>query len=140
MLTGLQGTPSGDKAFLAMPSPYQETSEDQVNLRRASIRRVCDAMTRFRELSPTMPVSEVQMFLMVALNEGASLTELCELLDMKKSTASRYLLNLSDKTRTGDSGYGLISRESDPNELRRNMYGLTAKGRRMVQRLVDTGE
>ena len=48
-----------------------------------------------------MPVGEVIMFLHVALNEGASLGELAEKSGMKKSTASRYLLDLSDKTRSG---------------------------------------
>ena len=65
-----------------------------------------------------MPVGEVIMFLQVALNEGASLTELCEAVGMKKSTASRYLLDLSDKTRSGGQGYGLVTRETDPEELR----------------------
>jgi DNA-binding IclR family transcriptional regulator len=53
-----------------------------------------------------MPVGEVQMFLAVALNEGANLTELAEMMDMKKSTASRYLLDLSEKVRTGERGFG----------------------------------
>jgi DNA-binding MarR family transcriptional regulator len=103
------------------------------------LRAFCAAIGAFRELSPTMPVGEVQMFLLVALNEGASLTELAEEGDMKKSTASRYLLDLSDKTRSGDAGYGLITREPDPEELRRNMYALTDKGRQIVANLVGVG-
>ena len=76
------------------------------------------------------------MFLLVALNEGASLGELAEKAGMKTSSASRYLLDLSDKTRNGDKGYGLVRRESDPAELRRNMYSLTPKGRAMIRDLV----
>ena len=104
---------------------------------RASIRSFLQALQTFRELSPTMPVGEVSMFLSVALNEGASLTELAEEADMKKSTSSRYLLDLSDKTRDGGSGYGLVQREADPKELRRNMYSLSPKGRDVVRKLVS---
>jgi DNA-binding MarR family transcriptional regulator len=110
--------------------------ENIVGRNRGVIRSICEAIVQFRELSSTMPVGEVQMFLTVALNEGMSLTELAEKADMKKSTASRYLLDLSDKTRAGGAGYGLITREADPEELRRNMYALSPKGRKIVQRLV----
>lgn len=113
------------------------SNDNAAMLKRANLRRISDVITRFRNLSPTMPVAEVQMFLAVALNEGASLTDLSALLDMKKSTASRYLLNLSDKTRTGSEGYGLVTREADPSELRRNMYGLTAKGRKIIDSLLS---
>lgn len=103
--------------------------------KRATIRSFLEATHTFRDLNPTMPVGEVLMFLTVALNEGASLTELAELSGTRKSTASRYLLDLPDKTRTGAAGYGLVSREQDPEELRRNMYGLTAKGRKVIAQL-----
>ncbi len=91
------------------------------------------AVLQMRELSPTMPLAELQMFLLVAMNEGASLTELCDLADMKKSTGSRYLLDLSEKTRGGSPGYGLVARDVDPDELRRNMYALTPKGRSLLK-------
>lgn len=103
---------------------------------RAAIRSINDALIHFRDLSVTIPIGMVQMFLTVALNEGSSLTELAEIADMRKATASRYLLDLSDKTRAGHPGYGLISRENDPQELRRNMYSLTAKGRIVVQKML----
>jgi DNA-binding MarR family transcriptional regulator len=84
-----------------------------------------------------MPVGEVQMFLLVALNEGASMTDLAIEADMRKATASRYLLDLSDKNRLGQPGFGLVSREVDPQELRRNVYSLTPKGRSLVNDLIN---
>lgn len=116
-----------------------DDDDNVIMLNRTVLRAFCDAVGKFRELSATMPVGEVQMFLLVALYEGASLTELAEYADMKKSTASRYLLDLSDKTRAGGSGYGLITREVDPAELRKNMYALTPKGQNIVSRLVGSG-
>lgn len=105
---------------------------------RGSIRSALKILHTFRDLSLTMPVGEVLMFLTVALNEGASLTELAALADVRKSTASRYLLDLSDKTRSGSKGHGLVNREQDPAELRRNMYSLTAKGRKVIAQLSAT--
>ena len=102
---------------------------------RTTVRDFLTALHTFRDLSLTMPVGEVIMFLAVSLNEGASLTELAELTGIRKSTASRYLLDLSDKTRTGAPGHGLVTREQDPKELRRNMYSLSAKGRRVITQL-----
>ena len=101
-----------------------------------SIRAVYVAMGKFRELNTSMPVGAVMTFLAVALNEGSSLTELSTFMDMKKSTAGRYLLDLSTKTRSGDDGYGLVIREQDPAELRRNMYTLSPKGRVLLRDMI----
>ena len=104
---------------------------------RRAIRSLAEAIKRLRYLSPTMPVAEVQMFLVVALNEGSSLGELAELADMKKSSASRYLLDLSDKTRAGGQGYGLVVREADPADLRKNQYALSQKGQLLLAELIN---
>lgn len=123
----------------ALKKPELLMGDNILTHNRAVIRAFCDAIGKFRELSPTMPVGEVQMFLLVALHEGSSLTDLAEYADMKKSTASRYLLDLSDKTRSGAPGFALITRESDPGELRKNMYALTDKGKRILSSLVSGG-
>lgn len=111
--------------------------DDRTMLARQSIQALYRALLQMRDLSATMPVAELQMFLLVAVNEGASLTELCEIAGMRKSTASRYLLDLSDKTRTGAAGYGLVTREPDPADFRRNMYALTPKGRNLIKAMID---
>lgn len=123
------------KGFAMIDHMYDRDADEFLYNRRTSIRAFLKALHTFRDLSATMPVGELLVFLTVALNEGASLTELAELSDTRKSTASRYLLDLSDKTRAGNPGYGLVSREQDPAELRRNMYGLTAKGRKVIDQL-----
>lgn len=119
-----------------IPKGSTVDADSKLGLERQRLRAISDALSHFRELSPTMPVGEISIFLTAALNEGSSLKELAELSDMRQSTASRYLLNLSDKTRKGDAGYQLLSRESDPDELRRNMYSLTARGRKVIAKLV----
>lgn len=101
------------------------------------LRRFSNALGKFAELSPTMPVMQVLAFMVVAQNEGKSLGELGKIANIKQSTMSRYLLDLSDKTRIGAAGYGLVKRESDPQELRRNMYSLTPKGRLLVREIEE---
>lgn len=103
---------------------------------RGVLNTVNGALKVFHDLRNTMPVGTVIMFLTVALNEGRSQDELCDISGIKRSTASRYLLDLSDKSRAGD-GYGLVRREVDPQELRRNMYSLTPKGRSLINELVQ---
>jgi len=98
--------------------------------------RLAQALEEFESFSGTMPVSQVRTFFLVASHEGKSQGELAMLADLKVSTISRYLLDLSEKTRKGAEGYGLIRREADPQELRRNMYSLTPKGRNLASRIV----
>lgn len=125
---------------IVMPGAFMPPSDISLAQSRRQLRAIYEAINSFRDLSHTMPVGEVAMFLLVALNEGGSLTDLAETADMKKSTASRYLLDLSDKTRAGGPGYGLINRETDPDELRRNMYSLSPKGRKLIQQLTQAIE
>jgi DNA-binding MarR family transcriptional regulator len=122
-------------AYLSMGRPLSEDISLVRN--RGSIRSLAEAIKRLRYLSPTMPVAEVHMFLVVSLNEGSSLGELAEIAEMKKSSASRYLLDLSDKTRAGGQGYGIVVREADPAELRKNQYSLSLKGKQLIAELIN---
>lgn len=102
-----------------------------------AIGRFIGSLEKLAEFSPTMPVMQVIAFLTVAENEGKSLSDLVKISKIKQSTMSRYLLDLSDKTRTGSAGYGLIKRETDPAEFRRNMYSLTPRGRILVREILS---
>lgn len=113
-------------------------AQDQLIDTRA-IRRFYETLRKFSELSPTMPVMQVVAFVTVAMHEGRSLGELSQIANIKQSTMSRYLLDLSDKTRVGEAGYGLVKREADPQELRRNMYSLTPRGRLLIREIDEIG-
>lgn len=116
-------------------SVVDRAEEKAIPLDRTVLRIIFEAMEVFGEVHSAMPVAQVKMFIAVALNEGLSQTELAEITGLKKSTASRYLLDLSDRTRAGGEGFGLVQRETDPAELRKNMYALSPKGRTLVKRL-----
>lgn len=99
---------------------------------RRSVRKLLTILASIQDVNPFMPLPEVAAFLYVAINEGKSLTEISQIAGAKQSSMSRYLLDLSEKVRGGGAGYSLVRRETDPNELRRNLYTLTPKGRALV--------
>ena len=89
------------------------------------------------DINPSMPAAQIYVLATVALNEGKSLVELSKLTGLRHATMSRYLLDLSDKLRTGEEGYKLVNRDMDPEEYRRNMYTLAPKGRYLFRKISD---
>lgn len=109
--------------------------------RARGIKRLDRALRQVRmSIDPLVPTQLVQAFLTVAANEGMTLTEIAEKLGTNLSTASRQLLDLSDRNRKMEPGYQLVSRQTDPTNLRVNRYTLTPKGKLLVDELVDIME
>ena len=104
--------------------------------RKATIDALCLALEEFRRLSPTMPVAQVQAFLLVALDETVSMTDVAELTGVRPSTASRYLLDLGVRRTQLDNAFGLLERGVDPMNTRRARYSLTKRGTLFVNRLI----
>lgn len=105
------------------------------------IKRLDRAMRQVRtSIDPLVPTQMVQAFLTVAANEGCTLTEISEKLGTNLSTASRQLLDLSDRNRKMEEGYKLVERNTDPANLRVNRYTLTRKGKLLIDELVDIME
>lgn len=88
-------------------------------------------------IDPTVPTQLVQALLAVHFNEGQTLTEIADNLGTNVSTASRQLLDLGERNRKGEPGYGLVDRKVDPMNLRVNRYALTPKGRLLVKELAN---
>lgn len=86
-------------------------------------------------IDPKIPAQVVQTFLIVALNEGATVTEIAQHVGSNLSTVSRHLLDLGDYDRRQQPGYKLVERTLDPKELRKVNYVLTPKGRLLVDAL-----
>lgn len=94
-------------------------------------------LEEFRELNPNMPVAQIQAFLMVALDIGLGMTEISEAIDIKNSTASRYLLEMGPRRIDGDGSFGLVDRGVDPQNTRKARYTLSRKGKRLIEAVVD---
>jgi DNA-binding MarR family transcriptional regulator len=86
-----------------------------------------------------MPLTMAHALVIVGLNEGKSLQELADIAGISNSNLSRYILSLTDRTRTGGvgSGYGLMVREQDPLNLRKNNYYLSPAGRLVLEEISE---
>lgn len=113
-------TPPADR--FAQPSDH-----DARQLRKAT--SLIDA---FRAVDPAMPLSYAAAFLAVASNPGHGVTAYAETLGMVKPVASRVLLEIGIKTRTGGPGYELVDRVHNDADMRNVNYFLTAKGKKLM--------
>ena len=100
--------------------------------------RLRTSFQTFDALGERMTVSHAVTFLTVAMSEGRSLRDYCELLSAPQSTISRHLLDLGIRNRKREPGLGLIAQEEDPHDARRNIYTLTKQGRSLVQSITTT--
>jgi DNA-binding MarR family transcriptional regulator len=112
-----------------MPKPI--VTEDQRVLDRVGV-----ILSAFSEVDAAMPIQVAQTFLMVVNNEGCSLTDIYKQTGWSLSTISRHLLDLGERDRYKNPGHNLIESRRDPMELRKNVYTLTPKGKKLAQKLL----
>lgn len=98
-------------------------------------RRLLAAIQAFRELDGDMQLPMAASFLLVALNDGVSRTEVMKELGVAGSTATRNLMGLMESGRLGRPGHGLIDQRVNPEERRWRMHSLSPAGRRFLKRL-----
>jgi YD repeat-containing protein len=100
------------------------------------LRQLERALAAFSVLNPTsLPVHHAQVFLFVACNGPCSYEDLEEALDLSNSTISRTVHALGDQHRKGYDGHGLLEAIRDPEEGRRYIVRLTAKGKAFLRQL-----
>ena len=100
-------------------------------------RKMLAAIQLFRELDGDMQLPMAASFLLVALNDGTSRTEVMKTLDVAGSTATRNLMGLMESGRLGRPGHGLIEQRVNPEERRWRMHSLTPSGRQFLRRLAN---
>jgi DNA-binding MarR family transcriptional regulator len=113
------------------PRRVELTMNEEMRLR--SLLRILD---HFQDMSLQIPVSMVEIFLLIAMNEGCSLRELVELSGRPQSTVSRQTLDLAERNRNMEPGLGLVTWRIAPDELRRKEYYLTDKGKALLRRVL----
>ena len=92
-----------------------------------------------RKFDSHMESQTIAVFFYVCLYSGAdgvSLQTISQKLDIAPSSVSRNCYKLGDRTRDG-IGIGLLQSFEDPEERRRKLVRLTAKGRRVFNTLSD---
>lgn len=120
--------------------PLRKGLEMNDNEMKAAV-KIDRLLSQFRSsIDPNIPAQMLQTFMAVAMNEGKSLTEIADIVSANLSTASRHLLELGDRNRRMEPGYGLVARTPDPMNLRQNSYSLTPKGRLLLTSIIKIME
>ena len=107
-------------------------SEDQRLLNKLKL-----AMNEFQHIEEAIPLQLCITFLMVAMHEGCSLTDIWKQTGWAQSTVSRHLLDLGEFNRHKQPGHNLVKSDRDPMELRKNIYTLTPKGKVIATKILD---
>jgi DNA-binding MarR family transcriptional regulator len=90
-----------------------------------------------QKIDPEFPPHYAVCLFEIALNEGLSLTQLAEKVDLSLSTVSRIVGALSD-FRPNGLPYGLIEIRVSVAERRRKELILTSKGKSFILKLAKT--
>ncbi len=88
----------------------------------------------FRALRATMPLQYVYAFLLVAEEEGLGVGEYAQRAGVSVSVMSRHLLDIGDRNRHMEEGFGLVTYRANPVNLRQHEYMLTDKGRALLHK------
>jgi DNA-binding MarR family transcriptional regulator len=110
----------------------QSLSDDE----KAALSNLAAALKPFYKLRATMPLQYITAFLLVALKEGQTVTELARGAGTSQSLMTRHLADLSQSNRHHKDGYDLIEGSTDPMDRRAKRQRLTAKGQRLVGHLL----
>ncbi len=100
------------------------------------VKALLTALEPFREIRGDMPLQYVTSFLLVAEEEGLGVTEYAARAGVSQSVMSRHLLDIGDRDRHMNEGFGLVYKRQDPLELRRFRVFLTDKGRVIALRII----
>jgi DNA-binding MarR family transcriptional regulator len=100
------------------------------------LRDFLSALEPFREIRQTMPLQYVVSFLLVAVDEGRGVTEYAERAGVSQSVMSRHLLDLGDRNRHKEPGFGLVTYKPSMENLSKHEYYLTPKGKGVAHRIL----
>ena len=101
--------------------------------------RLLEAFDELRVLDKEMPAHCVAAFLYVASHDGCHKQAIEEDLDISTASSSRTTDILGSYGRPGRNraGLGLITKEEDKSNRRRQFLKLTPEGRRLISKMKD---
>jgi DNA-binding MarR family transcriptional regulator len=103
-----------------------------------AVRNLLAALGPFKEIRSTMPLQYVTAFLQVAGEEGLGVTEYAKRAGVSVTVMSRHLLDIGDRNRNMERGFGLVEYRANPLELRKHEYKLSDKGRLLLRKIVSS--
>lgn len=107
---------------------------------KKAMKALMGALEPFRSIRPTMPLQYVTTFLLVAIDEGKSVAEYATKAGVSTSVMSRHLLDIGERNRHLEKGFGLISYKPNPMDLRIHEVFLTDKGRALAHQIIRQWE
>jgi DNA-binding MarR family transcriptional regulator len=112
------------------------------NKNRAPLTLVATGLTSFwKSVQRTdMPISQVLLFLHVAVHSPMSTAELVSATGVSQSSVSRNIAKLGKgvlKDGTREPGLGLVENYPDPVDNRRDLVKLTPEGEKVAARLAE---
>jgi hypothetical protein len=110
----------------------QSLSEEE----KARMAALMGALEPFRAIRGTMPMQYIVAFLLVAMEEGHGTSEYARRAGVSQSVMSRHLLDIGDRNRHMQEGFGLVTQRQDPLNLSRHQNMLTPKGRAIAHQIV----
>jgi len=116
----------------SVPMFKQSLSDEE----KKRLRALLAALEPFFGTRQTMPMQLVKSFLLAALHEGEGVTELAQRAGLSQSVMSRHLLDIGDRNRHMEAGFGWTTKRSDPMELRKHQVLLTSKGVGLAHKVV----
>jgi DNA-binding MarR family transcriptional regulator len=90
----------------------------------------------FTDIRSTMPLQYVKAFLLVALDEGLSVTEYARQAGISPSLMTRHLSDIGEVNRYHEGGFGLVEQETDLMDRRYKKAKLSVKGKGIVAKMV----
>ena len=100
------------------------------------VRQLLGALEAFFSLRETMPAQYIRAFLLVAEKEGLGVVDYARRAGVSMSVMSRHLLDIGERNRHMEPGFGLVIKRQDPMNLRRWEVLLTEKGRQVARKMM----
>jgi DNA-binding MarR family transcriptional regulator len=114
-------------------STFKPTVTEQEKAYARSLRL---ALEPFRQLRSTMPLQYVYTFLLVVENEGESVSDYAQMAEVPQTVMTRHLLDIGDRNRAGEEGFGLVTQERDRKDLRKHHAKVTSVGHALLHRIM----
>lgn len=103
--------------------------------RTLGLLKVFEIINVLRDARPEMPMQMASVFVAIATQPGLYQRDLPGMVGISQSSVSRNVTALSDRTRHGAKGLGLVTRRHDPDDFRGYELHLTKRGRDLAERL-----
>jgi hypothetical protein len=117
-----------------MPKLDRTLSDEEI----AAARGLLLALKNFKAFpSKHLPLGYVITFLEVCVDEGKGVMEYAERAEVPPTVMTRHLLDIGDRNRAREEGFGLITQERDKFDLRRHHARVTPKGKALMHRMMQ---